>query len=50
MDWAIDIFEMKTNGFIQGLFIFDNATTHKKHPDDGLSALELPKNPKETWT
>ena len=48
MDWAIDIFEMKTNGFAQGLFIFDNATTHKKRPDDSLSALELPKNPKET--
>ena len=41
---------MKTNGFTQGLFIFDNATTHKKHPDDGFLALELPKNPKEIWT
>ncbi|KAG0700911.1 hypothetical protein DFH29DRAFT_876281 [Suillus ampliporus] len=31
------------------IFIFDNATTHLKHPDDALSARNMPKNPSQNW-
>lgn len=49
MDRAIDIFEEKTHGFIRALFIFDNATTHRKRAPDALSALKMPKGPSATW-
>jgi hypothetical protein len=35
---AIDIFEHKTNGRAQGLFLFDNASSHQKRASDTLSA------------
>ena len=35
---AIDIFEGKTNGFVTGLFLFDNALSHQKRAQDALSA------------
>ena len=50
VDKAIDIFEGRTNGFAQGLFIFDNAPGHQKRLVDGLSARKMPKFPHETWT
>ncbi|KAG2336945.1 hypothetical protein BDR05DRAFT_896000 [Suillus weaverae] len=31
------------------IFIFDNATTHLKRPNDALSARHLPKNPNPDW-
>lgn len=49
VDKAINIFEARTHGFIKGLFTFDNATTHRKRPPDGLSALKMPKGPSQTW-
>ena len=35
VDTAIDIFEAKFPNS-QGLFLFDNASIHKKYPDDAL--------------
>jgi len=32
------------------IFIFDNATTHLKHPDDSLSARKMPKFPPKEGT
>ena len=49
-DKALDIFEAKMHGFAQALVIFDNAPTHRKRPDDGLSAMRMPKGPRESWT
>lgn len=46
---AIDIFEAKTHGFVKGLFLFDNATTHRKRASDALSALKMPLRPKAGW-
>ncbi|KAF8171707.1 hypothetical protein BJ912DRAFT_833259, partial [Pholiota molesta] len=49
VDNAIDIFEGKTNGFVTGLFLFDNAPSHQKRAPDALSARKMPKNPHATW-
>ena len=49
VDKAIDIFEERTNGFVTGLFIFDNAPSHQKWADDALSARKMPKNPSSGW-
>ncbi|KAG1726633.1 uncharacterized protein EDB91DRAFT_1254254 [Suillus paluster] len=38
VEWAIDIFERKTNGFATGLFMFDNAPSHQKCAPDVVSA------------
>ena len=38
VDHAIDIIEGLTNGYAQGLFLFDNAPSHQKRADDVLSA------------
>ena len=46
---AIDIFESKTNRFATGLFLFDNAPSHKKRAPDALSARKMPKGPHPTW-
>ena len=35
VDKAIDLFEAKYPSH-QGLFLFDNAPSHKKYPDDAL--------------
>jgi hypothetical protein len=43
VDHAIDIFEGKTNGNSQGLFLFDNAPSHQKRAADALSAKKMPK-------
>jgi hypothetical protein len=37
VDCVIDIFEGLTNGYAQGLFLFNNAPSHQKHADDALS-------------
>ena len=44
VDLAIDIFEGKTNGYAQGLFLFDNAPSHQKQAPDALSARKMPKS------
>lgn len=49
VDKAIDIFEGKTNGFVTGLWLFDNAPSHQKRAPDALSARYMPKGPSETW-
>ena len=41
---ALDIFELKYPGAL-GLFIFDNAPSHRKKPDNSLSRMEAD-NPK----
>ena len=46
VDRAIDIFESKTKGFATGLFIFDNAPSHRKRAADALSARKMVKGPK----
>ena len=46
---AVDIFEGKTKGFAQGLFLFDNAPSHQKRAPDALSARKMPKNPSNGW-
>jgi hypothetical protein len=38
VDHAIDIFEGRTRGEAQGLFIFDNAPSHQKRAPDALLA------------
>ncbi|PBK82635.1 hypothetical protein ARMGADRAFT_1038428 [Armillaria gallica] len=50
VDKAIDIFEVKTNGFTVGLFMFDNAPSHQKCVTDALSARQMPKGPNQGWT
>jgi hypothetical protein len=50
IDNAIDIFKEKTNGFKRALFLFDNATSHKKRAPNALSARKMVKNPKLGWT
>jgi hypothetical protein len=35
---SIDIFESKTNGFVTGLFLFDNDPSHQCRAGDALSA------------
>jgi hypothetical protein len=44
VDWAIDIFEGKTNGHSIGLFLFDNAPSHQKRAPDALSARKIVKS------
>ena len=39
---AINIFEAKTNNFVAGLFMFDNAPSHQKRAPDVLSARKMP--------
>ncbi|KAJ7660876.1 hypothetical protein DFH06DRAFT_954410, partial [Mycena polygramma] len=46
VDRAIDIFEAKTKGFATGLFLFDNAPSHRKRAADALSARQMVKGPK----
>jgi hypothetical protein len=43
VDRAIDIFEGKTNGNVQGLFLFDNAPSHQKRAADAISARKMVK-------
>jgi hypothetical protein len=40
---TIDIFEAKTNGLAQGLFIFDNASGHMKRALDAITAKGMAK-------
>jgi hypothetical protein len=44
VDFAIDIFEGKTKGYAQGLFLFDNAPSHQKQAPNALSARKMPKS------
>jgi hypothetical protein len=41
---AINIFECKTNGTTQGLFVFDNAPSHLKRASDAISAQKMVKS------
>ncbi|KAL1745130.1 hypothetical protein HDZ31DRAFT_23660, partial [Schizophyllum fasciatum] len=50
VDNAIDIFEGRTKGFAQALFLFDNAPSHQKRASDALSARKMPKGPHATWS
>jgi hypothetical protein len=43
VDKAIDIFEGLTNGWAQGLFVFDNAPSHQKRAPDAISARHMVK-------
>ena len=49
VDFAIDIFESKTNGTATGLFLFDNAPSHQKRSPDALSARKMVKGPSPNW-
>lgn len=44
VDRAINIFESKTNGLAQGLFVFDNAPSHLKRAEDAISARKMVKS------
>jgi hypothetical protein len=44
VDRVIEIFEAKTNGLAQGLFLFDNAPSHLKHAPDAISARKMVKS------
>ena len=44
VDRAIDIFERRTNGLAQGLFMFDNAPSHMKRATDAISATKMVKS------
>jgi hypothetical protein len=44
VDRAIDVFEGKTNGNAQGLFLFDNAPSHQKRAGDAISARKMVKS------
>ena len=44
VDRAIDIFEGKSNGLAQGLFLFDNAPSHLKRAADAISAIKMVKS------
>ncbi len=41
---AIDIFEHKTNGLAQELFMFDNASSHQKCANNTISATKMVKS------
>ena len=41
---TINIFESKTNGLAQGLFMFNNAPSHIKHAADAISATKMVKS------
>jgi hypothetical protein len=47
---AVDIFELKTSGFVTGLFMFDNAPSHQKRAPNALSARHMVKAPTKDWT
>ncbi|KAI0265291.1 hypothetical protein BC834DRAFT_808271, partial [Gloeopeniophorella convolvens] len=49
VDRAIDVFEQKMNGTAQGLFMFDNAPSHRKRAPDAISAVHMCKGPKSDW-
>jgi hypothetical protein len=40
---AIDLFNCMSNGQAQGLFIFDNISSHQKHTLDAISAHHMVK-------
>jgi hypothetical protein len=40
---TINIFKHKTNGYAQGLFVFNNAPSHQKHALDALSVWHMVK-------
>ena len=44
VDRAINIFEGKSNGLAQGLFLFDNAPSHLKRAADAISAIKMVKS------
>jgi hypothetical protein len=44
VDCVIDIFEGKTKGNAQGLFLFDNAPSHQKRALNAISARKMPKS------
>jgi hypothetical protein len=46
---AIVIFEAKTKGFTQGLFVLNNMPSHHKHAPNALLVQKLPENPSSTW-
>ncbi|KZV67560.1 hypothetical protein PENSPDRAFT_611238 [Peniophora sp. CONT] len=50
VDHAIDVFELRTKGRVQALFMFDNAPSHMKRAPDALSARYLVKKPTKDWT
>ena len=41
--------KQKTNNFVTGLFMFDNAPSHQKQAPDALSARKMLKNPNQRW-
>jgi hypothetical protein len=43
VECAIDIFEAKTNGLAQGLFMFNNAPGHMKWASDAITAKGMVK-------
>jgi len=43
VEHTINIFEAKTNGLAQGLFMFDNAPGHMKHALDAITARGMVK-------
>ena len=43
VDKLIDIFEGHTRGWAQGLFLFDNASSHQKCASDAISAQNMVK-------
>ena len=50
VDKAINIFELKMNGFTMGLFMCNNALSHQHCADNALLARKMQKNPNEGWT
>jgi hypothetical protein len=49
VDNAIDIFERRTNGFATALFLFDNAPSHQKQPNNAFLSHYMPKGLHKTW-
>jgi hypothetical protein len=50
VEHSIKIFKSKTNGFVTGLFIFNNTLSHQKCTPDALPAHKMPKNPNKDWS
>jgi hypothetical protein len=44
VNYAINIFESKTNGLAQGLFLFNNAFSHIKCAADAIFAIKMVKS------
>ena len=44
VDCVINIFEGKSNGLAQGLFLFDNTPSHLKHAADAISVIKMVKS------